>query len=89
MLRRLLACLALLTGLAAAGTPAQAHMVEALASRMEASQAGHSAVRTRVQPATVLPTARPLIERGARPAPPALFSQPAPRVRTGIDRARE
>jgi hypothetical protein len=43
MLRRLLACLALLTGLAAAGAPAQAEVVGALATRLEASAAAHPA----------------------------------------------
>ena len=37
MLRKLLACLALLTGLAATGAPAQAEVASAMASRVEAS----------------------------------------------------
>lgn len=36
MLRRLLACLALITGLAAAGAPAQAEVVTAMTARVEA-----------------------------------------------------
>jgi hypothetical protein len=40
MLRKLLACLALLTGLAAAGAPAQAEVAVALAARVEASASG-------------------------------------------------
>lgn len=36
MLRRLLACLALLTGLSAAGAPVQAHMAEAEVAHIEA-----------------------------------------------------
>lgn len=45
MLRRLLACLALLTGLTAAGAPAQAEMAIAMASRMETAACRDQAPR--------------------------------------------
>lgn len=89
MLRKLLACLALLTGLAAAGAPARAEVAVALASRMEASCAG------------VAPTCRQTRAAPARPAIRREFAMdglarsvdqpavPARAVRLGCDRARE
>lgn len=89
MLRRLLACLALLTGLAAAGAPAQAEVVSAVASRIEASAEGATAVRRTAE----LAVARPLPSRAfaeASTARPMLESPPAiPTVQLGSDRARE
>lgn len=89
MLRRLLACLALLTGLAAAGAPAQAELVTALATRMEvgaAAQPGPGSVAIaqfrelprRVEPAIVGAPVQALKRRA-----------PAPAVFIGSDRARE
>ena len=46
MLRRLLACLALLTGLTAAGAPAQAEVAHAMAAHIEASATGATTARS-------------------------------------------
>ena len=88
MLRKLLACLALLTGLAAAGAPAQAEVAVAMASRMEAS----SSVADSCGQAQAAP-ARPAVggefanERLAETiGEPAL---PGRAVRLRSDRARE
>lgn len=89
MLRRLLTCLALLTGFAAAGTPAQAHIVETEVARVEAAL--HEAVRA---PATTA-TARDRTEQNAYPdasseLPRTRAKVPfAPSIHIGIDRARE
>lgn len=90
MLRRLLACLALLTGLTAAGAPVHAQVIAEVAAQADAGLA-ETAARTRVPP---------LVARGvasiAIPAfEPAVRSYDqvdvclSPPVRTGIDRARE
>ena len=59
MLRRLLACLALLTGLAAAGAPAQAAFAQGLAARVEASVSSTPAQQRQARAA--IP--RPVLER--------------------------
>ena len=90
MFRKLLACLALLTGLAAAGAPAQAEMAGALASHLEASA-------TLAKPASGIAAAasgQPGTNRcGAAvaesPAPRVACSPQRPGVRLGCDRARE
>ena len=89
MLRRLLACLALLTGLAAAGTPAQANPAGSDIARVEASvwqSAGDSA---EAAPAAA---ARRVFTKVAAKAI-GLLGEPYfcefTSVRTGIDRARE
>ena len=89
MLRKLLACLALLTGLTAAGAPAQAEMAQALTARVEASASGVTAARSQVAVAMARPAhgasyattrlVRPLADRPAA----------APAVLLGSDRARE
>lgn len=89
MLRRLLACLALLTGLAAAGAPAQAEVAVAMASRIEASTTAAAVTRGASEAAM------------ARPLPGRRFAQPRtawpmldlpfaiPSVHMGSDRSRE
>lgn len=88
MLRKLLACLALLTGLAAAGAPAQAEVAVAMASRIEASAAVHAVVPRQVasRPARAV--------RAYRAADRALetiadVSSSFPTVYIGSDRSRE
>lgn len=87
MLRKLLACLALLTGLAAAGAPAQAEVASAVASRLEVSMAAPAAARVASVVAPATPGKR---ERATRPDP---IARPAPctpaTVELGSDRARE
>lgn len=89
MLRKLLACLALLTGLAAAGAPVQAEVTSAVAAQLEASAASPAAARGAVVAVrSVLPRKA---ERALTPAPVAPSQRPAPvaTVRLGSDRARE
>ena len=89
MLRRLLACLALLTGLAAAGAPAQAAVAVSSASRMEASAAEGAATRDQAAAAP----AKRAVPRKVASAPAAgpllrtIFRVPT--VQLGGDRARE
>ena len=88
MLRRLLTCLALLTGLAAAGAPAQAEVVAALASRMEASAAGE-AVSHRSSVVIVAPlpsTPEAVDDMAVAPLSDRVVHVPA--VLVEIDRAR-
>jgi len=88
MLRRLLACLALLTGLAAAGTPAQAQVV-ALAAQAQTSVSGAAEAQGQ--------TRSPVVElRFARDFPRLQVWEPVgqapravPAVRIGCDRTRE
>ena len=89
MLRRLLACLALLTGLAAAGAPAQAGVVITMASRMEASAAETAGTRgqTVATPARRAPARKFEPDSGSGPLLRTVL-----RVRTvqlHSDRARE
>ena len=89
MLRKLLACLALLTGLAAAGTPVQAEVAAAVASRVEASAFEGAAARGQA----VAPSARRVVggkfpaAAGARPLLRTVLRVPV--VQLGSDRARE
>ncbi len=89
MIRKLLACLAFLTGLAAAGVPAQAEMAVALASRSEASATVDTVSIGAVAVATCA------FPRGSKAAVPvarvAISAHPAlsPAVRLRSDRARE
>lgn len=88
MLRKLLACLALLTGLTAAGAPAQAEVAIAMASRVEASATREAGSQLVSAAAIVLPRkAEPAIAA----APSTIVDRPAhqPAVRLGSDRARE
>ena len=89
MLRKLLACLALLTGLAAAGTPAQAGVVVAVASRMETAAVEGSATRAQ---AAAIPARRAAPRQIASGPGAGPFLRAVLRVRTvelGSDRARE
>lgn len=89
MLRKLLACLALLTGLAAAGVPAQAEIAVALASRVEASARSDTIARiAKVQGAETSPMA-PHPAMANAPVPAKASPPAAPTVRLGSDRARE
>lgn len=89
LLRKLLACLALLTGLTAAGTPAQARLIGVLSAQVEASQSigeqKQHQQRADVAVATPMRPAREL--RGAYL--PRSFAVPSAPVLPGIDRARE
>lgn len=89
MLRKLLACLALLTGLAAAGTPAQAEVARALASPCEVTATAPGPVRS--SPVAVLGALLPPPETVLAEAAETLSGRPAPlpAVRLGSDRARE
>ena len=89
MLRKLLACLALLTGLAAAGAPAQAGVAVAMASRMEASAAEAAAKRDQ---AAAAPAPRPVARKAAPTSGSGPLLRTILRVRTvqlGSDLARE
>ncbi len=89
MLRKLLTCLALLTGLAAAGVPAQAEVAAALASRIEASAVSEATARTTATTAgRALPRAT---KPGKAASPRAIFRRliRTPSVYLGSDRARE
>ena len=89
MLRKLLACLALLTGLTAAGVPAQAEIVTALASQVEASARSDTVTRIATvqgaEPSRMAP--HPAMAKG--PAPAKASHPAAPTVRLRSDRARE
>lgn len=90
MLRRLLACLALLTGLTAVGVPTHAQVVAGLAAQVEASEEGVTAParQAAAAPHAYDYAAQPVDCQLARPAPAS--SMPlAAAVRTGIDRSRE
>ncbi len=88
MLRRLLACLALLTGLAAAGAPAQAEVAAALSSRVVATvRADVGTSQSAAIVARTLPARPAAIE--APEVSDRLGATAAPTVYPGIDRARE
>ncbi len=91
MTRHFLALLALLTGLAALGSPAQASLAEALACNASiAAAAGEEAAGSESAPAQPAPatiSATRAVEAPARrPAPPASLRLP---VLMGIERAYE
>lgn len=89
MLRKLLACLALLTGLAAAGAPAQAEMAGALASHLEVSATLAKPV-SRTVAATRLSVSHRFDGALAEMTAPDMACPPRhPGVRVGCDRARE
>jgi hypothetical protein len=90
MLRRILACLALITGLAAIGTPAEARMMVDFGQQVEnsptASQGSQQA------PCSDLPQransrGKPVLQRGCAPRKPIVIYIPT--VQLGPDRARE
>lgn len=89
MLRRLLACLALLTGLAAAGVPAQAEVAASLSARVEASATGIAAPGGQTQLAMSRPAFTPPVTDGQRIEPARTNEPLAPTVRLHSDRARE
>lgn len=89
MLRRLLACLVLLTGLAAAGATAQAEVAGALATRIEVNAPAQPSVYEAAsaqsrEAASLVEAVTVAVE--AEPFGPA---SSAPAVRLGSDRTRE
>ena len=88
MLRKLLACLALLTGLTAAGAPAQAEMAFALTSQIEASVSGEPGGPVALESALVQPR-RARLTLAAPPEPARECVSLQPTVRLGSDRSRE
>lgn len=89
MLRRLLACLALLTGLTAAGAPAQAEVANALASHVEASASGVTAARSQTAVAVARPATGKSFGTTLQNGPIANRPAAAPAVLLRSDRARE
>ena len=89
LLRKLLACLALLTGLTAAGAPAQARLIGALSAQVEASQSlGEiDQAQKHIDVAAAAP-AKLSGSTGFIQIPKRLSLHSVP-VLTGIDRARE
>ena len=90
MLRRILACFALITGLAAVGTPAQARMMAVMSqSVVEGTQT--QAQTTTVACETTSPRAnlrgRALPQTNCRPRKPVVIVIPT--IQLGPDRARE
>lgn len=88
MLRRLLACLALLTGLAAAGTPAQAQFV-ALAAQAETSARSAADAQGQAKLIVVEPRFGCGFARLQVWEPVGELPCAAPTVRLGCDRTRE
>lgn len=89
MIRKLLACLALLTGLAAAGAPAQAEMAGAFAARCEVSAVANAVERPDQIAAVTVPSGR--LDR-ASIEKPAVAKRPRAVLATvfiGSDRTRE
>lgn len=89
MLRRLLACIALLTGLAAVGAPAQAHMAESDMARIEAGLAEAGASDDAIRPLGPRPERITHAMAWAEIPATRAFALRHPSVRVGIDRARE
>ncbi len=90
MLRRLLACLVLISGLTAIGTPAHANIVEAVGTTIEQAERGEKDAR-RVLPSCV-ERQREQRARGDKVTPCKPDETVAilvPRVMFGIDRAYE
>lgn len=90
MLRRLLACLALITGLAAGGAPAHANIVDSLASTLELTQRADKA--TKGEACTCADRQRQQRLRGERvtPCKPSeSVTIVIPTVMMGVDRAYE
>lgn len=90
MVRRLLACLALLTGLAAASAPAHAQLAQVLATQLEASERQDKAE----QKQRCLCERQQREQRARRSAPqPCADEQPVtiflPTIQLGVDRALE
>jgi hypothetical protein len=90
MLRRLLACLALITGLAAVATPAHARMNPVMAQQVEECAVGLPAraqLTCVIGSSGVEETLRNPLPSKARPRPPVVIYIPT--VQFGPDRARE
>lgn len=88
MLRRLLACLALLTGLAATSTPVHGEVM-ALCSRVEASASGVSSTDNQAKPIVEIRAPGRNSAGSVVVEPVAPRCSPAPAVRLLSDRARE
>lgn len=88
MLRKLLACLALLTGLSAAGAPAQAEVAHTVAAQLEVSA---SVAVSTSKAAAVCREVPHLADRGRadRAITPACGPALVATVHLGSDRARE
>ena len=90
MLRRILACLALITGLAALGTPTQARMMLDVGQQVENSPAvsqGSQQAPCNVQPQRAAPQSKVATRAGCSPRKPVVIYIPT--VQLGPDRARE
>lgn len=90
MLRRILACLALITGLAAVGTPAQARMMLDIGQQVENSPAvsqGSQQTPCNVLPQRTTPQSKVATRAGCAPRKPVVIYIPT--VQLGPDRARE
>jgi hypothetical protein len=91
MLRRILACLALITGLAAVGTPAQARMMLDYGQQVEnspaVSQGSQQQLPCSVQPQRLGPQGKVVAQPGCAPRKPIVIYIPT--VQFGPDRARE
>lgn len=88
MLRKLLACLALLTGLTAAGAPAQAEVAIAIASQLDANVASEASAALASAPQNAL-AGEVDAPDGAVPKRAIKRIVPQPAVRLGSDRAHE
>lgn len=89
MLRKILACLALLTGLAAAGTPVQAEVTNALATQVQVSASAQPSVGPSAIALRRAPLRRTAPTTAVVPARLSGSYASAPAVRIGSDRARE
>lgn len=90
MLRRLLACLALITGLAAAGAPAHASMAEALNAQLEMAQRSEEPAKSEETPcAERQRQQRQRGEKVTRCRPSETVTIYIPTVQFGPDRALE
>jgi hypothetical protein len=90
MLRKLLTLFAILTGLAAAGAPAQAQIVPLEEVRLEASSSlAPACVAARRQSGAHFGQGRPRIERPADVCQRTTITIRVPAVMLGVDRSRE
>jgi hypothetical protein len=90
MLRRILACLALITGLAATGTPAQARMMLDFGHQVENSSTapqGSQQAACSALPQRVNAQGKTITQPGCAPRKPIVIYIPT--VQFGPDRARE
>lgn len=89
MLRKLLACLALLTGLAAAGAPLQAEVATAMASRVEAGPTESAAPRGQAPAASARRAGSSKMSSTAAKRPLLRTVVRVPVIELQSDRARE